>query len=372
MSQSRRKYTYNPDDHTRHNHTTATTNTAMPMPEPDIMDISEEDGFHSQSSKRTHEEVENTGVSTTDEDNPKKKQKTNGNRKQTAKFIWTSARRQTLIKKCIETDFFKTAPCQHDGIAAKILQQCQEEESAFQKIGFKKIKKKLYETQHLVIELPMDGEQQLTSDEEVAPEVQTLFEHFKDNAISLANKIHVSSTDAPSLLKAKNKAQRDKAKKQGKKLKDEEAELRRLRLEKERIEMNWHQSGVEKNKEAMLLAKSETLKEMGKIKSDIILIILDVWPVKEKIGTWTSEAFEDILDRVTINNPCYGTICSLSSALNTIASSAKTDQEKQIKQWKVVKVFVKRINKKWCKYKEDKENENANIIGDQKDANDGD
>ena len=120
----------------------------------------------------------------------------NVKRKKEVKFMWTSHRKLMLVECVIDTTFFEGDPKHHDDIAKTILLELQEEDSVFDKVDYKRIKKQLYSIQHEVVEIR--DETQLTS---VRLYVQNLYKHFKEKNISLENRLYVKDSDGMYFVK---------------------------------------------------------------------------------------------------------------------------------------------------------------------------
>ena len=111
--------------------------------------------------------------------------------KKGVKFVWTERRRNFLVESVKETEFFIGLPKDHDGIAKEILEDVKQYDAAFNKIDYKTVKRQLYSLQHQVCDIYEDQ----TPMNELKMELQSLYEHFKTNNISLDKRLYVSGSD---------------------------------------------------------------------------------------------------------------------------------------------------------------------------------
>lgn len=120
--------------------------------------------------------------------------KENGNNKnkfkKVVKFVWTRNRACYLVHCVVDGTFFIGLPKEHDKIAKEILTDLIELDSAFKKIDYKMVKKKLYALQSKVINIKDESK---LSDEK--QHIQQLYNHFKINKISLQDRIHTQDSD---------------------------------------------------------------------------------------------------------------------------------------------------------------------------------
>ena len=109
------------------------------------------------------------------------------------RFTFTQSRK-TLIVDCVkETTFFTGDPKKHDDCAKEILDNLiGDGYSDFEKTDYKAIKHKLYDLQHIVIDIHPVKEEEM---DKHPYHIQQLYKYFKENKISLDHKLLVQDSD---------------------------------------------------------------------------------------------------------------------------------------------------------------------------------
>ena len=132
---------------------------------------------------------------------PTKRSKTDGSNdasqgktiKKDVRFTWTQNRKSALVDCVMDSTFFTGLPKDHDNIAKKLLQELINDGfDSFKRTDYKAIKHKLYDLQHIMINVHPIKEAEM----KVHPyHIQKLYKYFVMNEISLDEKLYVNDLD---------------------------------------------------------------------------------------------------------------------------------------------------------------------------------
>ena len=131
---------------------------------------------------------------------------------------------------------------------------------------------------------------------------------------------------------------KEKAKRRAREIKQEKEDKARRQREQDAAKMDWHKSGKEKNKEVQLLAYTERTGKVSDTKSNLTVVLIDIWPAGEKVCGWDLDEFTDVIDEMECGGIGFETMCSMSRAVEK-----KKDDE--TKAWKVAQIYIKKVKR---------------------------